>query len=96
MKGNILRFDADNNMGAISGQDGRRYNFGPLDWHGASLPIAGVHVDFVPSGDQATQIYLADMAGDPGAGDTAKLVYILYLVSLAVGITSIVGVILAM
>ncbi len=37
----------------------------------------------------------APAAGDPAAASTAKIIYILYLVGIVVGITSLVGVIMA-
>lgn len=95
MRGNVLGFHAGSNTGAITGEDGRRYMFAPIEWRGNAAPDPGQPVDFVPNGDQATQIYATEITAGASAGDTAKLIYILYLVSLAVGITTIVGVILA-
>ncbi len=60
MKGNVIGFDADANSGAISGYDGKRYDFAALDWHGAKRPSHGDLIDFVPQGQQATQIYLIE------------------------------------
>jgi uncharacterized membrane protein YhaH (DUF805 family) len=57
MKGNVIGFDAAGNTGAISGYDGKRYDFTTFDWHGQEAPRHGVVVDFVPEGDRATQIY---------------------------------------
>ena len=60
MKGNIIGFDPDTNTGAISGHDGKRYDFVTAEWHGQARPRQGDVVDFQPSGDRATQIYLVD------------------------------------
>jgi uncharacterized membrane protein len=95
MKGNVLGFDPDTNMGAISGHDGRRYEFVTLEWRGPGRPGRGETVDFVADGMRATQIYPLGGRFNPVEADTANVVYILYLVSLLVGLTSIVGVIMA-
>lgn len=60
VKGNIIGFDPDTNTGAISGHDGKRYDFVTAEWHGQARPRQGDIVDFQPSGDRATQIYLVD------------------------------------
>ena len=95
MRGTIIGFDADTNTGAISGEDGGRYDFVRLEWRGGRQPSRGTVVDFVPEGMQARQVYAVNAGGNPAEGDTAKLIYILYLASLIVGITAIVGVIMA-
>lgn len=95
MRGTIIGFDPDSNTGAITGENGGRYDFVRLEWHGAGQPTRGATVDFVPDGMQARQVYAIGASYDASAGDMAKLVYILYLASLIVGITAIVGVIIA-
>jgi uncharacterized membrane protein len=95
VKGNVLGFDPDSNTGAISGHDGQRYEFVTLEWRGASRPSRGETVDFLPDGGRATQIYPLGVQFDPREADNANIVYILYLVGLLVGVTSIVGVIMA-
>lgn len=95
MRGSVLGFDPDTNAGAITGDDGIRYDFVRLEWHGSERPVHGTAVDFVADGSRATRIYPASASFDPVAGDTAKIIYILYLVGLAVLITPIVGVIIA-
>ena len=57
MKGNVIGFDAAGNAGAVSGYDGKRYDFTILDWHGQERPRHGDVVDFVPQGERATQVY---------------------------------------
>jgi uncharacterized membrane protein YhaH (DUF805 family) len=57
MKGNVIGFDVAGNAGAISGYDGKRYDFTRSDWHGQQSPQHGEVVDFVPQGDRAIQVY---------------------------------------
>ena len=57
MKGNVIGFDPDTNTGAISGHDGKRYDFATADWHSHRQPQHGDLVDFAPDGQRATQIY---------------------------------------
>jgi uncharacterized membrane protein len=95
MRGNVIGFDADTNQGAIAGDNGGRFDFVGFEWHGAARPSRGTAVDFVPVGQQATQIYPVVARYDPAESGTAKIIYILYLVSLFLGFTSVVGLILA-
>ena len=95
MKGNVLGFDPDSNTGAITGHDGQRYDFVRLEWRGPGMPGRGAAVDFVAEGTRATQIYPLGARFNPDEAATANTVYILYLVSLLVGLTSIVGLIMA-
>ena len=60
MKGNIIGFDPDTNTGAISGHDGKRYDFATADWHSQRRPQHGDAVDFAPDGDHARQIYATE------------------------------------
>ena len=95
MKGNVLAFDPESNTGAISGHDGQRYGFVMLEWRGPRRPSPGETVDFVADGARAMQIFPLEGRFNAADADTANVVYILYLVSLLVGLTSIVGVIMA-
>jgi len=95
MKGNVLGFDPEGNTGAISGHDGQRYDFVTLDWRSPGRPARGIAVDFVAEGNRATQIYALGGQFAPEEADTANVVYILYLVGLVVGVTSIVGLVMA-
>lgn len=95
MKGNVLGFDPDGNTGAISGHDGRRYEFVRQEWRGSGPPARGGTVDFVADGNRATQIYPLAQPFDPQEGSTANVVYILYLVGLMVPFMPIVGLIMA-
>jgi uncharacterized membrane protein YhaH (DUF805 family) len=60
MKGNVIGFDPDTNTGAISGHDGKRYDFVTADWRGRSRPHRNDVVDFAPDGERATEIYLLE------------------------------------
>jgi uncharacterized membrane protein YhaH (DUF805 family) len=62
LKGNVIGFDPDTNTGAISGHDGRRYDFATMDWHGNRRPQHGDVVDFTADGQRAAQIYLVEEA----------------------------------
>src|SRR5262249_50068248 len=64
-------------------------------WRGTARPTRGTLVDFVAAGQRATDIYPTVTGNDPGEGSTAQIIYILYLVSLAVGVTALVGLIMA-
>lgn len=57
MQGNVIGFDAAGNAGAITGHDGKRYDFRTFDWHGQEQPHHGDIVDFVPEGKRATNVY---------------------------------------
>lgn len=61
MKGNVLGFDPVANSGAISGHDGKRYEFVTLDWRSPRRPTRGDLVDFVPDGERAVQIYIVEV-----------------------------------
>lgn len=95
MKGTVLGFDPDTNTGAISGYDGERYDFITLDWRGGGRPARGTTVDFVADATRARQIYPVGAPFDAAEGTLANTVYILYLASLLVGVTGIVGLIMA-
>lgn len=58
MRGEILTYDQATETGSISGDDSLRYSFHAQDLQGTGDLVPGARVDFVPSGDQATQIVL--------------------------------------
>lgn len=60
MRGNVIGYDADTNTGAISGHDGRRYDFVTQEWRATGTPRHGDVVDFTVEGERATQIYLIE------------------------------------
>ena len=59
MKGKILDFSIQSNSGAISGEDGERYNFDGADWKEDTSPTRGMSVDFSVEDNQAKEVYLA-------------------------------------
>lgn len=59
MKGRILDFSVQTNSGAISGDDGSRYQFAGSEWKGEVPPAKGMAVDFDVQGDQAVAVYQA-------------------------------------
>ena len=59
MLGRILGFDASNNEGAISGDNGQRYKFSKSGWKDSSQPEKELKVDFaVNEEDEAVEIYV--------------------------------------
>jgi uncharacterized membrane protein len=95
MKGSVLGFDPDTNTGAVSGFDGRRYDFVRLEWRSPAPPARGAAVDFIPVCGRATQIYPAAGWHDPAEGEAARIVYVLYLAGLLFGVTGLIGVVMA-
>ncbi|WAC59418.1 DUF805 domain-containing protein [Brevundimonas sp. SL130] len=63
MRGEILSYDTTAGTGLISGDDGVRYSFVSSGLQSPAVPAAGVRVDFVPEGEEATQILI--LAGAP-------------------------------
>ena len=62
MRGTIIGFDPADNTGAISAQDGSRYDFATTDWHDPRVrPARGDLVDFVPEVQRARQIHLIEL-----------------------------------
>ena len=59
MKGKILDFSVQSNSGAISGENGERYNFSGADWKDNRPPSRGMSVDFSTENQQAKEIYIA-------------------------------------
>lgn len=57
MKGRILGYNANEYRGLIAGQDGQRYDFVRIDWHGRGEPAAGMEVDFQTDSGKARDIY---------------------------------------
>lgn len=58
MRGEILSYDTTTQTGLISGDDGARYDFTSAALQSPAVPAAGVRVDFVPEGADATQILI--------------------------------------
>lgn len=60
MRGNILDYSIDDDVGVISGPDGIRYKFSLADWKHKCPVISGVNVDYVVVSGIATEIYCTD------------------------------------
>ncbi|MCO8019494.1 DUF805 domain-containing protein [Brevundimonas diminuta] len=58
MRGEILSYDEGSGTGLISGDDSLRYGFARTAVQGDGAVAAGVRVDFVPEGMEATQIMI--------------------------------------
>lgn len=60
MRGNILNYAEENDVGIITGPGDSRYKFSKADWKESCPVISRVNVDFVAEGDRATEIYCTD------------------------------------
>ena len=60
MKGRILEYNFQSGEGVISGDNGIRYRFGSDDWREPAAPKRGDLVDFVGTGDSASDVYATD------------------------------------
>jgi uncharacterized membrane protein YhaH (DUF805 family) len=65
VRGEVLTYDDGSGAGIISGDDGNRYAFSRADLQQLTPLRAGMKVDFVPSGDAATDVIV--VAGQPAA-----------------------------
>ena len=80
MQGKILGFDPGSGEGMISGEDGRRYAFGPTEWRHRSAPQSGQRVDFDAQDGRAAGIYVTGggaMAADKNRFVAALLAFFL-------------------
>ncbi len=57
MRGQVLGVDARTGDGLVSGDDGRRYRFGPADWAHRGEPAIGATVDFETDEGRALSIF---------------------------------------
>lgn len=74
MRGEVLKSDSPDGPGLILGEDGQRYRFSQLQVHNGSVLRPGGKVDFVPTGDEARDIYALgapQQASAPQAGGYA-------------------------
>ena len=76
MKGRILSYSVQENVGLISGDDGKRYTFEGRQWQEQALPVQGSYVDFqvAQGADQAVSIYLARESAPGSVGEKSKVV----------------------
>lgn len=73
MRGRVLGYDQATGYGAITGEDGQRYQFVPADWKHPAAPISGQLVDFVGDDGQASAIYTLAQPS-PLSGDRNRIV----------------------
>jgi TM2 domain-containing membrane protein YozV len=59
MKGQILDYSVQKNLGVISTPEGLRYAFSGAQWHGPTAPHRGWWVDFEANGRLALDVYPA-------------------------------------
>ena len=63
MKGTILDYSVQSNIGVISGDDQQRYNFSGAEWRGQTAPYRGQRIDFETDGaGRAFNIYIISNA----------------------------------
>ena len=84
MKGKVLDFSVQSNSGAISGEDGERYNFDGADWKGDSPPAHGMSVDFSAEGSEAKEVYLAVGSATSGKSKVAAGILAIFLGGLGI------------
>ncbi|HEU0098449.1 MAG TPA: TM2 domain-containing protein [Allosphingosinicella sp.] len=57
MRGQVLGVDTRTGDGIVTGEDGRRYSFKPLDWAARGEPAVGMQVDFETHESRALSIF---------------------------------------
>jgi TM2 domain-containing membrane protein YozV len=57
MRGLVLGVDTRTGDGIVTGDDGRRYSFKPLDWADRGEPAVGMQVDFETHENRALSIF---------------------------------------
>ena len=57
MKGIVLNFNSQDNLGLIRCTSDNRYEFSLAQWRSSSIPLAGDSVDFIEAERKATEIY---------------------------------------
>lgn len=78
MKGQILDYSPQSNVGVISAIDGKRYQFVGSEWKGFGVPTRGMNVDFVSDGNKAKDVYPA-LGTTTGKNKTAAGLMALFL-----------------
>jgi TM2 domain-containing membrane protein YozV len=66
LRGRVLIYTVSTNTGAISGDNGQRYQFEGKDWQGQVAPNPNAYVDFAVEGNHAVEIIPV-----PGGGGIA-------------------------
>jgi hypothetical protein len=57
MRGQVLGVDTRSGQGVVTGADGRRYTFEPIDWAHKGEPAIGMEVDFETHESRALSIF---------------------------------------
>ena len=65
MRGQVLGVDTRTGDGIVTGEDGRRYSFKPLDWAARGEPAIGMEVDFDTHESRALSIFPVPGASPP-------------------------------
>jgi TM2 domain-containing membrane protein YozV len=68
MRGQVLGVDKRTGEGIVSGDDGRRYAFGPDDWAHRGAPAIGALVDFEAQESRALSLFPVPAAPPAGGG----------------------------
>ena len=94
MRGQVLGVDTRTGDGIVTGEDGRRYSFKPLDWAARGEPAVGMQVDFETHESRALSIFPVpgtspppvvspSRPSEPDAGDRNK--YVAALIAFLIG-----------
>jgi TM2 domain-containing membrane protein YozV len=67
MRGQVLGVDTRTGDGIVTGEDGRRYSFKPLDWADRGEPAVGMQVDFETHENRALSIFPVPGTSPPPA-----------------------------
>lgn len=67
MRGQVLGVDTRTGDGIVTGEDGRRYSFKPLDWAHRGEPEIGMIVDFEAAENRALSIFPVPGTSPPPA-----------------------------
>jgi len=72
-RGRVLDYSLAASRGVIAADDGRRYEFSGSEWRAQGvMPVAGVGVEFVPSGGLATAVYPSRATPSGPTGSAGK------------------------
>ncbi len=71
MRGQVLGVDTRTGDGIVTGEDGRRYSFKPLDWAARGEPAVGMEVDFETHESRALSIFPVPGTSPPPAVPSA-------------------------
>jgi TM2 domain-containing membrane protein YozV len=72
LRGQILTYDQLRGEGLISGENGERYSFAGIEWKSPVHHLrAGAPVDFSPTGESASAIYVVPSRGTAAGGYAA-------------------------